>query len=707
MARTSVVIPVKDGGPRLAEVLAAVMAQGPGELLVIDSGSSDGSAALARTAGAEVLEIAPESFGHGRTRNLGVERTSGEIVLFLTQDATPVEGWLEAYLEAFALDERVGAAFGPHRPRPGTSPMIARELESFFAGFSPDGLPAIQRSADDDSWHPGFLSNANAAYRREALERIGFRDVPYAEDQAFARDLFDAGLWKAYHPDAAVLHAHDYPWREFMRRYFDEYRGLRETTGHVQGFGLRSSVREVRGEVARDREWMAAHGVGAGARAAWTARSAAHHGGRRVFSALGSRAERLPEPARRALSLEGRGDDGVAAPPSGPKLRHVAPKRERETHAAALDVELHGPAPLVPAVSGQSQRERLHVAVVIPPFRRGSGGHDTIFRIFAAIERMGHTVSVWLDDPEGRMRDVWPGTARGDIREWFAPLDAPVFKGFEDWYGADVALATGWQTVYPVLRLGACRARAYFVQDHEPEFQGTGAESRWAQQSYGFGLHAICASPWLAQIVRERYGGSASVFTLGADPAVYHPLPGVERRRDTIVFYGRAATPRRAVPLGMLALAELHRRRPHVRLVSFGDPAPAPASFPYEHAGVASQDELAFLYSQATAGLCLSMTNYSRVPNEMLACGLPCVDLAGYSAESVYGADGPVELSGFGAAELADHLERLLDDEQLWERRSRAGLEFVAGHTWEAAAVEVERGLRDALALRETEPADA
>jgi glycosyltransferase involved in cell wall biosynthesis len=420
MARTSVVIPVKDGGRRLAEVLAAVMAQGPDELLVIDSGSSDGSVALARTAGAQVLEIEPQSFGHGRTRNFGVERTSGEIVLFLTQDATPVEGWLSAYLEALALDERVGAAFGPHRPRPGTSPMIARELESFFAGFSPDGLPAIQRSAGEDSWHPGFLSNANAAYRREALERIPFRDVPYAEDQAFARDLFDAGMWKAYHPDAAVLHAHDYPWREFMRRYFDEYRGLRETTGHVQGFGLRSSAREVRGEVARDREWMAAHGIGAGARAAWTARSAAHHGGRRVFSALGSRAERLPEPARRALSLEGRGGDGVAGP-AGPRLRHVEPKRERETYAAALEVELHGPAPLLPAAHGQSARERLHVAVVIPPFRRGSGGHDTIFRIFAEVERMGHTVSVWLDDPEGRMRDVMPGTARGDIREWFAP----------------------------------------------------------------------------------------------------------------------------------------------------------------------------------------------------------------------------------------------------------------------------------------------
>ena len=161
-------------------------------------------------------------------------------------------------------------------------------------------------------------------------------------------------------------------------------------------------------------------------------------------------------------------------------------------------------------------------------------------------------------------------------------------------------------------------------------------------------------------------------------------------------------TPRRAVPLGMLALAELHRRRPDTRIVIYGDPQPPKASFPFEHAGVASQEQLAWLYSEATVGLCLSMTNYSRVPQEMLACGLPCVDLEGYSAESVFGEDGPVELSAFSALALADHMERLMDDEALWQRRSDAGRAFVAAHTWDAASREVEAGLREALRLRES-----
>ena len=184
---------------------------------------------------------------------------------------------------------------------------------------------------------------------------------------------------------------------------------------------------------------------------------------------------------------------------------------------------------------------------------------------------------------------------------------------------------------------------------------------------------------------------------------MYYPRP-VPRQPNTVAYYGRATTPRRAVSLGMLALAELNMRR-DVRIVIYGDPEPPESTFPFENLGIATQEELALLYSEATVGLCLSVTNYSRAPQEMMACGLPCVDLAGFSAESVFGEDGPVELSDFSPTALADHIERLMDDQALWERRSAEGVAFAAQHTWEAAAIEVEAGLREALATREREPA--
>ena len=117
MTTVSVVIPVKDAGERFKAVVDAVQAQRPDQLLVIDSGSRDGSVEVARAAGAEVVEIPPEQFGHGRTRNLGAERSSGELIAFLTQDAEPAPGWLAALRESFELgrSRRRGLRAAPAR----------------------------------------------------------------------------------------------------------------------------------------------------------------------------------------------------------------------------------------------------------------------------------------------------------------------------------------------------------------------------------------------------------------------------------------------------------------------------------------------------------------------------------------------------------------------------------------------------------------
>ncbi len=189
--RVTAVIPVKDGARFLGEVLGALRREAVDEVLVVDSGSRDGSQDLARGAGATVIEIEPAEFGHGRTRNLAAERATGDVVAFLTQDATPVPGWLAALREAFALSPDVGAVFGPHVPRPDTSPMIARELTEIFAGFAPDRRPVLQRQGDLT-----FLSNVNACYARACWEQIRFREVEFAEDEAFAVAMLEAGWAK-------------------------------------------------------------------------------------------------------------------------------------------------------------------------------------------------------------------------------------------------------------------------------------------------------------------------------------------------------------------------------------------------------------------------------------------------------------------------------------------------------------------------------
>lgn len=705
MTRISVAIPVKNGARYLQDVLDAVLAEGPDEVLVIDSGSEDGSREIATRAGVEVLTIAPEEFGHGRTRNLAMERTSGDHVAFLTQDATPCPGWLAAYRAAFELAADVGAAYGPHLPRPGTSPMIARELTEFFATFSPDGTPQLQRSGD-----PTFLSNVNACYDRRCWEAIRFRDVAYSEDQAFGVDLLSAGWAKVYHPRAGVLHAHDYPFVEFMRRYFDEYRGLRSTVGHVEPFGVRTTLAHVMAEVAGDRRWLAEHDITGAQATHWVMRSTLHHGGRRVFAALGSRAERLPRRVRSALSLEARADEAPPSPaePGGeapsplPPPVQVRGGRVEISYEPVARVWAEGPAPLLPAPPGLADRRRLRIAMVIPPFSRGSGGHNTLLQLLLRLERRGHVCSVWVHDYGPALQSVWPGVLRHNLREFFAPIEGSVHRGFGDWHGADVVIATGWETVHPTLLLPDCHARAYIVNDHEPDFFPASTQREIAADTYRHGLHCIAASPWLRDLLIDRYGASADAFQLGVDHDDYRPRP-VGRRGDTVVYYARYVTPRRAVPIGLMALEELHRRRSDIRIVLFGTEQPAETTFPFEHMGILSPSQLSWLYSNATVGLCLSLTNFSLMPKEMLACGLPCVELAGISAESIFGTDGPIELAPLVPARIASAIERLLEDRALWEARSQAGIDFVASHTWDHAADEVEAGLRRALRLRDSE----
>ena len=241
MAVVTVAIPVLNGARYLDEVLTAVRAQVVDrevELLVWDSGSTDGSLEIAERHGARIHRIPKSEFSHGGTRNRMAAMARGEHIAFLTQDATPASPrWLAALLEGFTLADDVAAVFGPHVPRPDASHMIKCEMERHFAVWgegrsvdvqridrSPAGLAAYR--AFPGRWT--FLSDVNCAVARWALERIPYRDVPYAEDQLLGRELVEAGYAKVFHPDAAVVHSHDYSPGRFLCRYFDEFRSLRE-----------------------------------------------------------------------------------------------------------------------------------------------------------------------------------------------------------------------------------------------------------------------------------------------------------------------------------------------------------------------------------------------------------------------------------------------------------------------------------------------
>lgn len=315
----SVAIPVRDGGDLLEEVLGALASQQLNagdelEVVVCDSGSRDRSVAIARAAGAAVVQIAPQRFSHGATRNLLMERSTGEVVAFLTQDSVPADQrWLVHLLEGCRTAPDVGLAYGPYLPRPDASPMVRRELQGWFASLEEGTALRVDRLDPQERSLPaaalfgprGYFTDANGCVVRAAWREVPFRPVAYAEDHLLAHDMLRAGYAKVFVPAAAVVHSHDYRLVEWLRRSFDETRAVSGIYGMPQLGDLRRVGRWVWGSVGADwREERRRGGYLAGARL--LPRATAHHAARGLGTALGARSEQLPAALRRRLSLERR-----------------------------------------------------------------------------------------------------------------------------------------------------------------------------------------------------------------------------------------------------------------------------------------------------------------------------------------------------------------------------------------------------------------
>ncbi|GGN95329.1 hypothetical protein GCM10010112_85490 [Actinoplanes lobatus] len=258
----------------------------------------------------------------------------------------------------------------------------------------------------------------------------------------------------------------------------------------------------------------------------------------------------------------------------------------------------------------------LTVGWICSPPGAGSGGHTTFFRMIEGMEAAGHTCVLYLYDPfrgdlarhERVIRQYWPGV-RAEVRsvaDGLAPLDAYV--------------ASAWETAHVLAaRADLPTRRLYFVQDFEPFFYPRGSHYVLAEDTYRFGFRSITVGPMLANLLRDRFGVTAAVANFGIDTNIYgltNPEP-----RTGVVFYAKRDVPRRGFLLGLLALREFHRRQPEQPIHIFGDPT-VEVPFPAVNHGVLKPAELAALYNDCAAGIAMSFTNLSLVPDEMLACGV-------------------------------------------------------------------------------------
>ncbi|KQO11118.1 rhamnosyl transferase [Agreia sp. Leaf244] len=252
-----------NGETYLEQILSAVEGQaidGEVDILVIDSGSTDGTLGIvARHPAVRLHQIPNSEFGHGKTRNLAARLARGEFIAYLTHDAIPAtDGWLRellAPLRDTAAD--IKAVMGKQIPRPGCFPLLKYEIEGVFAGFGPDFGTTVF-SDDGTATEQGlidalsFYSDVNSATRTAFLRNeIPYRDVRYSEDMMFGQDIIEAGYKKAYAPRGAVIHSNDLTLDEYGKRMFDETVALRQIGKPIPPMRRRAQLRmTVRGILA-------------------------------------------------------------------------------------------------------------------------------------------------------------------------------------------------------------------------------------------------------------------------------------------------------------------------------------------------------------------------------------------------------------------------------------------------------------------------
>ncbi len=379
----------------------------------------------------------------------------------------------------------------------------------------------------------------------------------------------------------------------------------------------------------------------------------------------------------------------IASPPQEKPVIHWKPQDTA--------ISLSPRRPLAP-LSQTFNPGHLNIHWIIPEYIEGLGGHTTIFRFVRYLELFGHHQTVWILNPHVHANE---DEAKARIKEWFQPIGDNVNVRFlpKDVGGisGDVVISTDAWTVYPALAMPLFKERFYFVQDYEPSFYAKGTTYHLIENTYKFGLKALCAGSWLEGLMK-KYNNWTKKWSLAYDSKFYFPSGAKPKHEGKIkiAFYSRISTPRRVVEIGLLALDLLNRQAGNFEVHLFGNDSPLNVEFPHINHGILKPAALGELYRACDIGMVFSATNYSLIPIEMMACDLPVIETDTESTRAVFN-EQSVCFSQPDPVALAKTIKELINDQDRRTALIAGGREFIKDISWEGSARIVENGIIEAL----------
>lgn len=211
----TVVIITKNQRPYLERSLPALGAQtgvpGRVEVVVVDDGSTDGARDVVRRYGARLVE-GEKPFSYARAYNTGATAGTGRYIVRLSGDAVPVHAeWLTRLLAPMEADPSVGTTWGAQRLPVGLRNPVEHLCQRLYGYKNGDAPP--RRFTRTHT-----VLGCNMATRRDLWEQDPFPEISQAEDYAYFHRLITRGFAGVFVPGATVLHGHEEPFLQAVRR---------------------------------------------------------------------------------------------------------------------------------------------------------------------------------------------------------------------------------------------------------------------------------------------------------------------------------------------------------------------------------------------------------------------------------------------------------------------------------------------------------
>ena len=343
----------------------------------------------------------------------------------------------------------------------------------------------------------------------------------------------------------------------------------------------------------------------------------------------------------------------------------------------------------------------MRAAWVLPSLIEGSGGHRTILQNVQYLIRKGYECDVYVED-KGEVKNS--EELRRQAETLFGKHDCRFILGYDIQGEYDIIFATAWFTAKVVRDCNSKAVKAYFIQDFEALFNPMGDGYILACNSYGYGLKPVTIGRWLSHKMQTEYHTPSRYFDFCADRRIYRPLPEA-KKEHAICFVYQPDKPRRCSVLGIEALGIVKFLRPDVKIYLYGSNIKGNVWFEHENLGIIPLEKCNALYNKCEAGLCISSSNPSRIPFEMMAAGLPVVDL--YMENNFF--DMPnegVRLAHTTPESIAQALIEILDHPEQAAQMSEAGKRYMADKDLEHGFEQFYAAVSDMAARREpAEPA--